>query len=88
MGVMLVLEAPPSTRPARPARPAKPRRRGHHTRTPEDQACLDAFAAVLRYDPSGAGRYLSRLEPGVLAERLRPAVQALAEAVESALEDT
>jgi hypothetical protein len=79
MGVMLVLDAP---------RPARPRRRGHHNRTPEDQACLDAFAAVLRYDPSGAGRCLSRLHPAVLAERLRPAVQALANAVDTALEDT
>jgi hypothetical protein len=79
MGVMLVLDAP---------RPARPRRRGHPTRTPEDQACLDAFAAVLRYDPSGAGRCLSRLHPAVLAERLRPAVQALANAVDTALEDT
>ena len=78
MGVMLVLDAP---------RPARPRRRGHHTRTPEDQACLDALAACLRYDPSGAGRSLSRLGPAVLAERLRPAVQALAQAVDSALED-
>ena len=79
MGVMLVLDAP---------RPARSRRRGQHTRTPEDQACLDAFAAFLRYDPSGAGRCLSRLEPAVLAERLRPAVQALADAVDSALQDT
>jgi hypothetical protein len=82
MGVMLVLEALP------PARSGRARRRGHHTRTPEDQACLDALAAVLRYDPSGAGRCLSRLEPGVLAERLRPAVQALADAVDLALADT
>ena len=79
MGVMLVLDAP---------RPSRPRRRGHHSRTPEDQACLDAFAAFLRYDPSGAIRRLSRLDSAVLAQRLRPAVRALADAVDSALEDT
>jgi len=79
MGVMLVLDAP---------RPSRSRRRGHHSRTPEDQACLDALAACLRYDPSAAGRCLARLESAVLAERLRPAVQALADAVDSALEDS
>jgi hypothetical protein len=76
MGVMLVLDG---------SRPARPRRRGSHTRTPEEQACLDAFAAFLRYDASAAGRCLSRLGPAVLAGKLRPAARALAEAVDLVL---
>jgi hypothetical protein len=76
MGVMLVLDG---------SRPARPRRRGNHTRSPEEQACLDAFAAFLRYDAAAAGRCLSRLGPAVLAGKLRPAARALAEAVDLVL---
>jgi hypothetical protein len=61
------------------------RRRGQHTRTPEEQACLDAFAAFLRYDASSAGRSLSRLGTTVLASRLLPAARALADAVDVVL---
>jgi hypothetical protein len=73
MGVMLVLDGP---------RQPRSRRRGHHTRSPEEQACLDAFAAFLRYDSAAAERCLSRLGPTVLAGKLRPAARALAEAVD------
>jgi hypothetical protein len=61
------------------------RRRGQHTRTPEEQACLDAFAAFLRYDAPSAGRSLSRLATTVLASRLLPAARALADAVDVVL---
>ena len=75
MGVMLALDKPR----------ARLRRRGQHTRTPEEQACLDAFAAFLRYDPPSAGRSLSRLATTVLASRLLPAALALADAVDLVL---
>jgi hypothetical protein len=66
---------------------ARLRRRGQHTRTPEEQACLDAFAAFLRYDAPSAGRSLSRLATTVLASRLLPAARALADAVDLVLAD-
>jgi hypothetical protein len=75
MGVMLALDKPR----------ARLRRRGQHTRTPEEQVCLDAFAAFLRYDAPSAGRSLSRLANGVLASRLLPAARALADAVDLVL---
>jgi hypothetical protein len=65
--------------------PARNRRQGQHVRNSDDQACLDAFAAMLRYDASGAGRHLSRLAKTVLASRLLPAAVALAEAADTAL---
>lgn len=77
MGVMLALDKPR----------ARLRRRGQHTRTPEEQACLDAFAAFLRYDAPSAGRSLSRLATTVLASRLLPAARALADAVDLVLAD-
>jgi hypothetical protein len=76
MGVMLVLEQP---------RHLRSRRRGHHTRSRDEQACLDAFAAFLRYDASGGGRCLSRLGAAVLVGKLRPAARALASAVDVVL---
>jgi hypothetical protein len=75
MGVMLTLDKPM----------ARLRRRGQHTRTPEEQACLDAFAAFLRYDAPSAGRSLSRLATTVLASRLLPAARALADAADAVL---
>ena len=77
MGVMLTLDGP---------RQARGRRRGQHTRSPEEQACVDAFAAFL-HDPPGAGRTLSRLGATVLAGRLLPAARALADAVDLVLAD-
>lgn len=77
MGVMLTLDGP---------RQARGRRRGQHTRSPEEQACVDAFAAFL-HDPPGAGRALSRLGATVLADRLLPAARALADAVDLVLAD-
>jgi hypothetical protein len=76
MGVMLSLDRPG---------PARSRRQGQHVRNSDDQACVDAFAAMLRYDATGAGRYLSRLARTVLAGRLLPAAVALAEAADTAL---
>ena len=75
MGVALTLDGP---------RLARARRRGQHTRTPEEQACVDAFAAFLR-DAAGGGRSLSRLRTAVLAEQLLPAARALADAADLAL---
>jgi hypothetical protein len=75
MGVMLALDKPR----------ARLRRRGQHTRTSDEQACLDAFAAFLRYDAPSAGRSLSRLATTVLASRLLPAARALADAVDLVL---
>jgi hypothetical protein len=77
MGVMLTLDGP---------RLARGRRRGQHTRSAEEQACVDAFAAFL-HDPPGAGRTLSRLGAAVLADRLLPAARALADAVDLVLAD-
>jgi hypothetical protein len=76
MGVMLSLDRPG---------PARSRHQGQHVRNSEDQACVDAFAALLRYDASGAGRCLSRLAKSVLAGRLLPAAVALTEAADTAL---
>jgi hypothetical protein len=75
MGVMLASDKPKG----------RLRRRGQHSRTPEEQACLDAFAAFLRYDAPSAGRSLSRLATTVLASRLLPAARALADAVDVVL---
>jgi hypothetical protein len=72
MGVALTLEG---------ASKSRTRKRGHHARTVEEQACVDAFAAFLRCDAPRAGRCLSRLETSVLAARLLPAARALADAV-------
>jgi hypothetical protein len=77
MGVMLALDQ----------RQARARRRAQHRRTPEEQACLDAFAAFLRYDAPGAGRSLSRIGTTVLAGKLLPAAKALADAVDIVLSD-
>ena len=62
MGVMLSLEG---DKPARARR-----RRGQHSRTTEDQACLDALAAFLRSDATSAGRSLSRVSRAAVAARL------------------
>lgn len=77
MGVSLSLEG---TRPARGRS-----RGGQHTRTPEEQACLDALAAFLRSDVTGAGRCLSKLSRDSLASRLLPAARALARAADLVL---
>jgi hypothetical protein len=58
------------------------RKAGHHARTAGDQACLDAFAAMLRGDELAAARYLSRLDPEVLSGRLVPALRALQQAAD------
>jgi len=76
MGVMLSLDRP---------RQSRGRRHGQHARTADDQTCVDALAALLRYDASGADRCLSRLARTVLAGRLLPAAVALAEAVGTVL---
>jgi hypothetical protein len=77
MGVSLSLEGP---------RQARVRRRGgQHTRTAEEQACLDAFAAFLHGDALSAARFLSRVSESDLATRLLPASRALARAVELVL---
>ena len=77
MGVMLSLEG---DKPARVRR-----RRGQHTRTTEDQACLDALAAFLRSDATSAGRSLSRVSRAAVAARLLPAARALAQAANMVL---
>jgi hypothetical protein len=77
MGVSLSLER---TRRAR-SRP----RGGQHTRTVEEQACLDALAAFLRADADGGGRCLSKVSSVSLASRLLPAAQALARAADLVL---
>jgi hypothetical protein len=74
MGVMLSLEG---TRQARGRR-----RRGQHSRTTEDQACLEALAAFLRSDATSAGRSLSRVSKTSLAARLLPAARALVQAAD------
>jgi hypothetical protein len=74
MGVMLSLEG---TRQARGRR-----RRGQHSRTTEDQACLEALAAFLRSDATSAGRSLSRVPKASLAARLLPAARALVQAAD------
>jgi hypothetical protein len=77
MGVSLSLEGP---------RQARVRRRGgQHTRTAEEQACLDAFAAFLNADALSAGRSLSRVSKSSLASRLLPAARALARAADLVL---
>ena len=74
MGVSLSLEG---TRQARGRG-----RGGQHTRSAEDQACLDALAAFLRSDALGAGRCLSKLSRASLAARLLPAARALVRAAD------
>jgi hypothetical protein len=77
MGVSLSLEG---------TRPARGRNRvGQHTRTAEEQACLDALAAFMRSDVTGAGRCLSKLSRASLASRLLPAARALARAADLVL---
>jgi hypothetical protein len=76
MGVMLSLEG---------SRQIRRRRRGQHSRTTDDQACLDALAAFLRSDAAGAGRSLSRVSREALAVRLLPAAMALAQAADLVL---
>lgn len=68
-------------------RPTQPRSRrpGQHARNADDQACVDALAAFLRYDAAGADHCLGRLARTVLAGRLLPAAMALAEAVSAVL---
>ena len=77
MGVMLSLEGDKPDRARR--------RRGQHTRTTEDQACLDALAAFMRSDATSAGRSLSRVSRAALAARLLPAARALAQAASQVL---
>jgi len=77
MGVSLSLEG---TRQARGRS-----RGGQHSRTAEEQACLDALAAFLRSDVTGAGRCLSKLSRASLASRLLPAARALARAADLVL---
>jgi hypothetical protein len=77
MGVSLSLEG---TRQARSRRHS-----GQHTRTAEEQACLDALAAFLRSDALGAGRCLSKVSRASLAARLLPAARALARAADLVL---
>ncbi len=60
-------------------------RGGQHTRTAEEQACLDALAAFLRSDAVGAGRCLSKVSRTHLASRLLPAARALARAADLVL---
>jgi hypothetical protein len=79
MGVMLALEG---TRQAHGRR-----RRGQHSRTTEDQACLEALAAFLRSDATSAGRCLSRVSKASLAARLLPAARALVQAADVILAD-
>ena len=78
MGVSLSLEG---TRQAR----GRWRGPGHHARTAEAQACLDALEAFLRADAAGAGRCLSKVSSAGLAARLLPAAQALARAADLVL---
>ncbi len=77
MGVMLSLEGP--------RQPRGRRRRGQHSRTTEDQACLEAFAAFLRSDAISAGRSLRRVSKASVAARLLPAARALVQAADRAL---
>jgi hypothetical protein len=77
MGVSLSLEG---TRQARSRK-----RSGQHSRTAEEQACLDALAAFLRSDAAGAGRCLSKVSRLGIASRLLPAAQALARAADLVL---
>jgi len=77
MGVSLSLDGP---------RQGRSRSRvGQHTRTAEEQACIDAFAAFLRSDAQSAGRCLSRVSKAGLASRLLPAARALARAADIVL---
>jgi hypothetical protein len=74
MGVSLSLDG---TR-----QPRTRRRGGQHSRSTEEQACLDALAALLRFDAPGASRCLSKVSRLGLASRLVPAAQALARAAD------
>jgi hypothetical protein len=76
MGVTLSLDG---------GRPAKPRKRGQHARTAEEQACMDAFAAMLRSDADAAARSLSRVTQSVLGDRVLPAARSLAAAADHML---
>ena len=77
MGVSLSLDG---------ARPVRRRGRGgQHSRSPEEQACLDALAAFLRSDAPGATRCLSKVPRAELASRLLPAARALARAADLVL---
>jgi hypothetical protein len=78
MGVMLSLEGAGQVVRGR-------RVRGQHSRTAEDQACLDALAAFMRFDATGAGRCLSKVSMDGLAARLLPAARALVRAAELVL---
>jgi hypothetical protein len=60
-------------------------RGGQHTRSAEEQACLDAFAAFLRSDAEGAGRCLSKVSKASLESRLLPAARARAPAADLVL---
>jgi len=64
------------------ARQARGRSRGQHTRSAEEQACLDALSAFLRSDALAAGRCLSKVPRASLASRLLPAARALARAAD------
>jgi hypothetical protein len=75
--VSLSLEGPRQTRSRK--------RAGHHTRSAEEQACLDALAALLHSDVAGAGRCLTRVSSVSLASRLLPAALALARVADLAL---
>jgi hypothetical protein len=77
MGVTLSLEGAGQVRGRRA--------RGQHSRTAEDQACLDALAAFLRFDATGAGRCLSKVSVDSLAGRLLPAARALVQAADLVL---
>jgi hypothetical protein len=74
MGVSLSLDG---TQQARSRR-----RGGQHSRTAEEQACLDALAALLHADAALASRCLSKVSSLGLASRLVPAAQALARAAD------
>jgi hypothetical protein len=78
MGVMLSLDEGARQVHGQPR--LRRARRGQHSRTTEDQACLDALAAFLRSDAPSAGRCLSRLSADNLTARLLPAARALAQA--------
>lgn len=77
MGVSLSLDGPQQGRGRS--------RGGQHTRSAEEQACLDAFAAFLRSDAQAAGRCLSRVSKTSLESRLLPAARALARAADLVL---
>jgi hypothetical protein len=77
MGVSLSLEGTLQARSRK--------RGGQHTRTAEDQICLDAFAAFLRSDALDAGRSLGKVSRASLVGRLLPAARALVRAADLVL---